>query len=359
MSFIILSEGILLGSGLLLTCTIQPQMWQRQREYQSKTGSEGFEFKYPSDEEDVTYLYTDLHEQHQTSKQKRSKHLYRCWCVAGIIDCVAFLSWSAFSIIIQTLLLLYHHANQYISCCCIYAEGDYEDDDDENYDVKKHSGPALGLPVLSKCVPVVGQAYMALCVWSSFYSIWTVLGRELSETGPIFKPMLFLFLRNFFSMILLVVLVLLLEGCRIRSLRPRKRDLCLTLAYGAACWIDQLLYIYGLRFTTTTNSALLIACIPVYSMVIGLVIGSEVLGKGYNCVKKVLGIFFCTGGAVFVILTSDQAQDHLNMLLHSRPSEHLYENVILWIASVRCHIPFSFKNHGSIFAFQNHEYTSF
>ena len=178
MSFIILSEGILLGSGLLLTCTIQPQMWQRQREYQSKTGSEGFEFKYPSDEEDVTYLYTDLHEQHQTSKQKRSKHLYRCWCVAGIIDCVAFLSWSAFSIIIQTLLLLYHHANQYISCCCIYAEGDFacdKDDDDKNGDVKQRRGPALGLPVLSKCVPVVGQAYMALWLWTTLYALWTVL----------------------------------------------------------------------------------------------------------------------------------------------------------------------------------------
>ena len=160
-------------------------------------------------------------------------------------------------------------------------------------------------------------------------------------------------------MIVLVVLVLLSEGCKIRSLLPRKRDVYSTLVYGAVCWINQLLFIYGLRFTTATKASLLIAGIPAYSMIIGLVTGSEVLDKEYNYVKKVLGIFFCTGGAIFVILTSDQAQDHLNMLLHSRPSEHLYENVILWIASVRCHIPFSFKNHGSIFAFQNHEYTSF
>ena len=255
--------------------------------------------------------------------------------------------------------IVYHYANQYTSCgdCAC----DEDDKDGENCDVKKDSGPALGLSaaVLSNFVPVLGQAYMVLWVWSSLYSMWTVLGKGLSETGPIFKPLLFLFLRNFFSMIVLVVLVLLSEGCKIRSLLPRKRDVCSTLVYGAVCWINQLLFIYGLRFTTATKASLLIAGIPAYSMIIGLVTGSEVLDKEYNYVKKVLGIFFCTGGAIFVILTSDQAQDHLNMLLHSRPSEHLYENVILWIASVRCHIPFSFKNHGSIFAFQNHEYASF
>ena len=160
-------------------------------------------------------------------------------------------------------------------------------------------------------------------------------------------------------MILLVMLVLLSEGCKIRSLLPRKRDVCLILAYGSVCWINRLLYIYGLRFTTATNSALLIACIPVYSMVIGLVIGSEVLGKGYNCVKKVLGMFFCTGGAIFVILGSDQAQDHLNML-HSR---YLFGNVLVWMSTVCSHIPpclFVQKiTVQFLLAFQNHEYASF
>ena len=274
----------------------------------------------------------------------------------------------------QTLLFLYIiiHAIQYTSCCCIYAEGDFacdKDDDDKNGGVKQHRGPALGLPVLSKCVPVVGQAYMALWVWQSFYSLWSVLGRELSEAGPIFKPMLFLFLRNIFATILLVMLVLWSQGCKIRSLLPRKRDVCLTLALGAASWSNQLLYIYGLRYTTATNAALLFSCIPMYAMVIGIVIGSQVWGKGCNCVKKFLGIFFCTGGAIFVILASDQAQDRLN-ILHSR---YLYGNVLIWMATVRCRcdsdIPLLlakksrsqylfFQNHGPGTHFSKHTHTT-
>ena len=128
------------------------------------------------------------------------------------------------------------------------------------------------------------------------------------------------------------MMVLLWEGCRIRSLRPRKRDACLTFAFGAIICICKFLYNYGLRFTTATNAALFDACIPVYTMVIGLVIGSEVWGKGCNCVKKALGLTFCTGGAILVVLASDRAQDHLNM----SNSRHLYGNVLLWISNVRC-----------------------
>ena len=107
-------------------------------------------------------------------------------------------------------------------------------------------------------------------------------------------------------------------------------------------YVNCFTYIYGLRFTTATNAALLEACIPVYTMVIGLVIGSEVWGKGCNCVKKALGLTFCTGGTILVVLASDRAQGHLNM----SNSRHLYGNVLLWISTVCCRISLLFKNHG-------------
>ena len=233
------------------------------------------------------------------------------------------------------LIAAHRYPNQCIRSYCIFAEGDCacneDDNDDENNDVKiNNTRPALGIPVISNCVPVIGQAYMVLCVWVLFYALWTIVARGVSETGPIFKPMLFLFLRNICATILLVIFVLLSEGCRIRSLRPRKRDARLTLALGATIWINKFFTIYGLRFTTATNAALLEACIPVYTTIIGLIIGSEFFGNGYNRVKKVLGLTFCTGGAIFVILASDRAQDHLNM----SQSRHLYGNFLFWIATV-------------------------
>lgn len=210
-------------------------------------------------------------------------------------------------------------------CCCT------EDDDEQDASkLKKHSGPATGLPVLSRCVPVLGQAYMALSVWVTFYALWTVLGRELSETGPIFKPMLFLFLRNVTSSVVLIGLVFVSQGFQCRSLRPKKRDVCMLVALGLAIWFNQLLYIYGLRFTTATNAALLEACIPVYAMVIGLVIGTQIWGTGWSCVRKVMGLMCCTGGAIFVILGSDRAQGHLNM----PHSKRLFGNVLLWMSTV-------------------------
>ena len=264
-----------------------------------------------------------------------------------ILECHSFLPnspWhSVFYCHTNPLISVYHHAKLSDGCCCCLCGDDDENDDD----AKRHSGPALGLPVLSNFVPVVGQAYMALTVWISFYGLWTVLGRELSETGPIFKPMLFLFLRNIFSTILLVILVLLSEGCRSRSLRPRKQDVCLLLALGVAIWLNQLLYIYGLRFTTATNAALLEACIPVYAMVIGLVIGSQVWGQGCNCVKKVMGLTCCTGGAIFVILASDRAQGHLNM----PHAKRLFGNVLLWMSTVRWQTFFFFFSSFLLFFF--------
>ena len=81
----------------MVTNGMEPRM--RQREYVTKFGSrnKGFEFKSPSDEEDGARLYPgclheldllDLYEEHETSKQKRSKHLYRCWCVVSLLACV-------------------------------------------------------------------------------------------------------------------------------------------------------------------------------------------------------------------------------------------------------------------------------
>ena len=189
---------------------MQPQI--RQREYVSKVGyaNEGFEFKSSSDEEDGTYLYTDLHEQLEPSKQKRSKHLYRCWCVVLLTvprplepfrPCQPFLFVQllviapACSIIIQTFPLLYiiTAINAPVVAAfmrTVTALVTRMTLTKMTTSKTKVDQPYLGLAVLSNCVPVMGQAYMALWLWTTLYALWTVLAREVSETGPIFKPIL-------------------------------------------------------------------------------------------------------------------------------------------------------------------------
>ena len=184
-------------------------------------------------------------------------------------------------------------------------------------------------------VPLKKQAYGAFCMWVTFYALWTVLGREMSETGPRFKPLLFLFLRNILAFVVLVGMGLLTFTRNKRRILPdlqntRPRDLVMIFALGASIWLNQLFYIYGLRFTTATNAAILEACIPVYTTVIGIIFGVETLGSGSRFRRRVCGIVLCTGGAIFVILASARARQHLG---HDN-SRKVFGNVLLWVSTV-------------------------
>lgn len=184
-------------------------------------------------------------------------------------------------------------------------------------------------------IPVKKQAYAAFCMWVTFYALWTVLGREMSETGPKFKPLLFLFLRNILAFVVLVCMGLLTLTRNHKRILPdirrtRPRDLALIVGLGASIWLNQLFYIYGLRFTTATNAAILESCIPVYTTIFGLAFGIEKLGSGLRFHRRLFGIVLCTGGAIFVILASARAREHLGH--HS--ARKVFGNVLLWVSTV-------------------------
>ena len=193
-----------------------------------------------------------------------------------------------------------------------------------------------GCFLLDRCnVPLKTQAYVAFFLWVVFYALWTVLGREMSETGPLFKPLLFLFLRNILAFVVLLCLGLAMRTRVGAPLLPdlRKsgcRDLLLIMSLGASIWLNQLFYIYGLSFTTATNAAILEACIPVYTTIFGLVFALETLGSGWRLRRRLLGIGLCTSGAIFVILASARAREHLG---HTN-SRKVAGNIMLWVSTV-------------------------
>ena len=184
-------------------------------------------------------------------------------------------------------------------------------------------------------MPVYQQAYGAFMLWVTFYALWTVLGREMSETGPLFKPLLFLFLRNIFAFLVLFGLGALMFWPKKKKVLPqfrelKPREIGMILALGTSIWLNQLFYIYGLRFTTATNAAILEACIPVYTTVLGLAFGMESLGSGWRFRRRLAGIVLCTGGAIYVILASERAQKHLG----HKDSRKVFGNALLWISTV-------------------------
>ena len=101
-----------------------------------------------------------------------------------------------------------------------------------------------GIHVLSWLgIPVRSQVYMAFGLWVTQYALWTVLGREMSEPGPVLKPMLFLWLRNIFSVAVPVPLAIRQAG-GLRAFLPALKDVPLVLLLGSTIWGNQFFYIY-------------------------------------------------------------------------------------------------------------------
>lgn len=116
-----------------------------------------------------------------------------------------------------------------------------EDADPDSKTLRRTLG---GIRVLSWLgISVRQQAYMAFGLWVTQYAMWTVLGREMSETGPVFKPMLFLWLRNVFSVAVLVPVALRAAG-GVRAFLPAPKDVPLVLLLGSTIWGNQFFYIY-------------------------------------------------------------------------------------------------------------------
>lgn len=91
--------------------------------------------------------------------------------------------------------------------------------------------------------------------------------------------------------------VLMLLALRFDAMRPKGRDL-LTLAvlgfFGV--FLNQLLFIIGLDYTTATNSAILMPSIPVFTVAVAMVMGIERL-----TMRRAIGLGLAVAGALIML----------------------------------------------------------
>jgi drug/metabolite transporter (DMT)-like permease len=87
-----------------------------------------------------------------------------------------------------------------------------------------------------------------------------------------FKPLAYSSLRFTAAALLFAAITLAVE----RSLRMRKRDL--TLLFGAAIfgiWLNQIGFVYSLKYTTASTAALVFGTLPIFTMLIARASGVE------------------------------------------------------------------------------------
>ena len=91
--------------------------------------------------------------------------------------------------------------------------------------------------------------------------------------------------------------VLMLLALRFDAVRPRRKDLPTLAMLGFfGVFVNQLLFIVGLDYTTATNSSILMPSIPVFTMAVAMLMGIERL-----TVRRAVGLAFAVGGALIML----------------------------------------------------------
>lgn len=91
--------------------------------------------------------------------------------------------------------------------------------------------------------------------------------------------------------------VLMLLALRFDAVRPRRRDLwTLSMLGFFGVFLNQLLFILGLEYTTATNSAILMPSIPVFTMAVAMIMGIERLTA-----RRAVGIALAVAGALIML----------------------------------------------------------
>jgi drug/metabolite transporter (DMT)-like permease len=137
-------------------------------------------------------------------------------------------------------------------------------------------------------------AEVGLLVTVVIWSLNFTMTKYVLDHG--FKPLAYSSLRFTAAALLFAAITLVVE----RSLRMRRRDL--TLLFGAAIvgiWLNQIGFVYSLKYTTASTAALVFGTLPIFTMLIARWTGVERLSKRFVAAAAVsfLGVALVALGA--------------------------------------------------------------
>jgi drug/metabolite transporter (DMT)-like permease len=131
--------------------------------------------------------------------------------------------------------------------------------------------------------------HLALLAVQLSFSGFHVVGKAVLETFP---PMALATTRVLIATPLLIGLAWLKD----RRLPARRHLPWLALLGLLGVYLNQILFVIGLKFTTATNAAILMPSIPVFAVGIGWLTRVESIAR-----RKLLGVLLAAGGAVTLL----------------------------------------------------------
>ena len=137
------------------------------------------------------------------------------------------------------------------------------------------------------------------CAWMMFcFSLYAIIGRFSAEGDPpMFKPAIFILLRQTIAGIVLLIITRIFEG----PIRIERSDLPRIFVCGViGISGSQLFFLYGERFTTATNAVCVEPLIPVIAGVLAFFVGLESFGEPGTSERwsKLGGVAVAATGAV-------------------------------------------------------------
>ena len=107
--------------------------------------------------------------------------------------------------------------------------------------------------------PTKTKLYLILLVWISIYSGWNIIGRNVSQEGPVLRLLILNCLRALVASIITLILMVCMQEPW-PDLNPK--DTVKWLALGIVTCVMNNVYTLGLRWTTATNVATTAATTP-------------------------------------------------------------------------------------------------
>lgn len=171
--------------------------------------------------------------------------------------------------------------------------------------------------------PTKTKLYLILLVWISIYSGWNIIGRNVSQEGPVLRLLILNCLRALVASIITLILMVCMQEPW-PDLNPK--DTVKWLALGIVTCVMNNVYTLGLRWTTATNVAIFIATTPLWTYLGGVCVGMEVLDTRWKF--RAVGFMLAVMGAMVVQLGRAQTAVHMGQSKFF----HFFGNIVVLFA---------------------------
>jgi drug/metabolite transporter (DMT)-like permease len=146
--------------------------------------------------------------------------------------------------------------------------------------------------------------YLSLCLVHSIFAGWNILGRAVLSTKEGLSPVVFSLVREVISSILLIILAKFSDWKA--AAIPQRKDLWAVVLVGTTgTFLNQIGFIYGLKYTNAMTAAIFQPLLPVFTTLF-----SSIMNHTRASREKIIGLVLAVIGSLVIIISAGILNHH-------------------------------------------------